>query len=228
MSATLATSGRVTSVAIMATRLCAATRIGATAQLSVRRSTVLQHKSRSVQREVIMKALNMVMVVFLTAACETPEDTARFIEVRCNASKCVGRLSDSASAWVSVFSTAELDQLVLDGAEMSDTWSDGCAAGLSPATFLPEHKCLKTVIASICYAGDGQWWTPVERCVAVGVEPAWLASQCNGMVGQLGEHPWDEVTCYKDEVAVCVGRYGDDLMRVSPTCRFETWDSVEL
>lgn len=161
--------------------------------------------------------------------CSSTPETIAFVEVRCSDAGlvCAGRPVDSVDAWVPVASEASLNQLLSDStAEPLAAWSDGCAAGQVPSMFMPKRRCmwLNDEATSVCYVGDGRWWTQVDRCVATGVDPAWPETQCNGEAGMIGQHPWDAVTC---EGSTCVGRFSEDIMRVSPTCRFVTWNQVE-
>lgn len=148
-----------------------------------------------------------------------------FAEIRCLGTKCVGRPNGSEDAWVYAVSDDALDEL---DAQPQDTWTDGCAAGQAPDTFMPEHRCLWLFgeATSVCYAGDGEWWTQVDRCVDAPTSTAWRESLCDGAAGTIGEHPWDAVTCADVEGGSCMGRSGDDFMLVWPTCRFDAWDPI--
>lgn len=157
-----------------------------------------------------------------------------FAEIRCvDAGQigdlCVGRPVGAASAWVIVASDDQINQLITDGdASPVDTWTDGCANGQHPDNFLPSYRCLWLTEheASVCYSGDGKWWTQVDRCTDMGPDPAWASQQCNGQAGDVGPSPWDTVMCHDTESGSCMGAFGPDRMWVWPTCWVAMWPSL--
>jgi hypothetical protein len=168
----------------------------------------------------------MLALMLASAGCLEEPVGDSFSEVRCGEGPnggelCLGRPSGSADAWVIVISDEQIDRLVDAGLAVGiGAWADGCANGQAPSNFMPDTRCIWHTVhgTSICYSGDGQWWTHVERCVPMPTGPAWQEFQCDGNAGTIGEMPWDSVKCYETEAGSCIGQSSDDLMWVLPTC----------
>lgn len=173
---------------------------------------------------------------FATDSEDTDQDGGEYLEyeeIRCvdfgrPGDLCLGRLTGSKDAWVIATQNDKIDQMVVDGNVVDiDTWTDGCANGQAP-TLMSEYRCLWHVERemSYCYIGDGNYWTPVDRCVALSQAPAWTDYQCDGAAGSVGANPFDAIGCDNVQSGICRAQIGQDSMLIWPTCWVEAWPQV--
>jgi hypothetical protein len=164
------------------------------------------------------------------------DDVSVWAEIRCVesiADICYGRLNTADDAWTIVVESCLLDELIDSGkAAPVDAWTaESCRAGEHPSGLLPEWRCL-TIFdrgTSVCYAGDGAWWTQVAPSCEIGpgTVSAWSEYQCEGAAGQVSTHPWDSIGCFDGQSATCVAVSGEDSMLVWPTCHVDQFAQAE-